>query len=78
VLVLFIGLTGETGLLGITPDNALNVRLSFAFAGVWAILFALPVFDPRRFVMQSFSQKTLYSIGGPRIITFFVNFTYSN
>jgi UMF1 family MFS transporter len=44
VLVLFIGLSGETGLLGITPDNALNVRLSFAFAGVWAILFALPVF----------------------------------
>jgi len=52
-LVLFIGLTGETGLLGITPDDALNVRLSFAFAGAWAILFALPVIfiapkkDPR-------------------------------
>ena len=42
-LILFIGLSGDTGLLGITPDDALNVRLSFAFTGAWAILFALPV-----------------------------------
>jgi hypothetical protein len=36
--------------------------------------FTLPVFDPRRLTVQSFSQRTVYSIGGPRIVTFFVSF----
>ena len=38
------------------------------------VLFSLPVFDPRSLSVQSFSQKFFYSIGGPRIVTFFVNF----
>ena len=38
------------------------------------VLFSLPVFDPNRLFVHSLSQKVLYSIGGPRIVTFFVKY----
>lgn len=65
-LIMFIGLGSGTGLLGITSDDALNVRLSFAFTGAWAILFALPVIfiAPRRTTGSSRSRINIFSSYG--------------
>ncbi len=65
-LIMFIGLGSGTGLLGITSDDALNVRLSFAFTGAWAILFALPVIfiAPRRTPGSARSRISIFSSYG--------------
>lgn len=43
VLVGFIGLGDGGGAFGVTSDDQLNIRLAFAFTGIWVALFAIPV-----------------------------------
>lgn len=43
VLVGFIGLGEGGGLFGVTADDQLNIRLAFAFTGLWVALFTIPV-----------------------------------
>lgn len=44
VLLLFIGLSGSTGLLGITADNAANIRTTGPMVALWFGIFAIPLF----------------------------------
>ncbi|MEM7444936.1 MAG: MFS transporter, partial [Pseudomonadota bacterium] len=44
VLFLFIGLAGSTGLLGITTENAANIRTTGPMVALWFALFSLPMF----------------------------------
>ena len=43
-LVGFIGLSDDTGILGITDDASLNVRATCLLAAVWYFIFSLPLF----------------------------------
>lgn len=43
-LVGFIGLGEGTGLLGLSAEQSLNVRATCILAGVWYLVFALPLF----------------------------------
>jgi len=44
VLFLFIGLGGATGLLGVTTDNAANIRMTGPMVALWFGIFAIPLF----------------------------------
>ncbi|MFM6974905.1 MAG: MFS transporter, partial [Agromyces sp.] len=43
VLVGFVGLGAGGGSFGLPSADQLNIRLAFAFTGVWVILFTIPV-----------------------------------
>lgn len=43
-LVMFIGLGDETGLLGLSEEESLNVRATCILAAVWYAFFAVPLF----------------------------------
>lgn len=43
VLVGFVGLGDGGGAFGVSQDAQLNIRLAFAFTGLWVILFTIPV-----------------------------------
>lgn len=44
LIVVFVGLiTGDGGLLGVTTDDGLNIRLVALVSAVWFLVFALPV-----------------------------------
>lgn len=43
VLLGFIGMGTETGMLGIPAENSLNIRSVAVFAAVWCVVFSIPI-----------------------------------
>ncbi|MFW0185081.1 MFS transporter [Rothia sp. CCM 9418] len=43
VLFAFVGLGSDTGFLGISPDNSLNIRAVAIFSAVWSIILSTPL-----------------------------------